>query len=103
MGKSIIGSSITIEGEVSGDDHLEVHGQIAGKIATAGAVDVLPSAVVEAEIDADRVRVEGRSVGKVQAKSQVEITEKGNVAGDIFAPKILIALGAQFKGHIDMG
>ena len=35
--------------------------------------------------------------------NRVEITAEGRVTGDLRAPRILIADGAQYKGNIDMG
>jgi cytoskeletal protein CcmA (bactofilin family) len=40
--------------------------------------------------------------GNISAGEKVELTESGRVKGDIVAPRVVIADGAQFKGMVDM-
>jgi len=91
-----------IEGDITGEERLVVQGTVQGKIHVEQGVEVTRSGVVRAEIDAEALEVSGQLSGRVIAKSRVEITPEGRMAGDIRAPRILIADGAQFKGNIDM-
>lgn len=100
--KTVIGSSLVIDGEISGEDGVVVHGTVRGKISVDKGVVVERGAEVEAEIETDIVQVAGRLAGKVNAKGRVEITAEGKMVGDIRAPRILIADGALFRGHIEM-
>jgi cytoskeletal protein CcmA (bactofilin family) len=47
--------------------------------------------------------VAGRIVGNVTAAERVELLPSAVLEGNIRAPKIAIAEGAQFKGSVDMG
>jgi cytoskeletal protein CcmA (bactofilin family) len=46
MASTVIGSSITIDGEISGDDQLVVHGTIKGRISVRDALVVENGGVV---------------------------------------------------------
>ena len=47
--------------------------------------------------------IAGKVVGDVSATERVELLPSGSLEGNIRAPKIVIAEGAQFKGSVDMG
>lgn len=100
--KTVIGASVTIEGEIESDDGLQLFGRVTGKVRCEQEVVVEGGAEVEAEVSADAVTVAGSLTGNTEAKSRIEITADGRMTGDIRAPRILIADGAQYKGNIDM-
>jgi cytoskeletal protein CcmA (bactofilin family) len=102
VASTVIGSTITIEGEISGDEALVVQGAIKGRIAVSEAVFVENSASVEADVEAEEVEIGGVLTGNVSARARVEIKAEGKMVGDIKSPRILIADGALFKGNIDM-
>jgi cytoskeletal protein CcmA (bactofilin family) len=100
--KTVIGPSITIEGEVDSDDALVVQGRITGKITCEQDVTIEAEAEVEAEVSAETLVVSGRLDGPAAAKVRVELTSHGRMSGDIRSPRIQIADGAQYKGNVDM-
>lgn len=102
MTQTIIGPSITIDGEVLGDEPLVVRGTIKGRIHLSSGIQVEATGVVEAEVRTREALVSGQVTGNVAASDRVEILPGGRVNGDIRAPRILIADGAHFKGAIDM-
>ncbi len=102
MANTIIGGSIVIDGEISGDEDLIVRGTVKGKIALRENLVVEESGVVEADIETQNVTVTGQVTGNIVAVERVEITPGGRMVGDLKAPRILIADGAAFKGNIDM-
>ena len=100
---AVIGPNIRIQGELSGDEDLVVEGRVEGKISVSKGLRVGPQAQVNAEVKAHHVTIAGRVVGNVVAVDKVEILPSGILEGNIRAPKIAIAEGAQFKGSVDMG
>ena len=102
MASTIIGSSITIDGEIHGDEDLQVLGTVKGKISIKEKLVIEQGATVEADIDTGHVTVAGRVTGNISASERVEIKADGKMVGDIKAPRILIADGASFKGNVDM-
>jgi cytoskeletal protein CcmA (bactofilin family) len=101
MAKTVIGSGISFDGEISGDDPLIVQGTVKGRLSLDQVV-VEPEGAVEADIDVRHIEVLGQVVGNITAQERVDIRPDGRVTGDIKAPRIQIAEGARFKGHIDM-
>ena len=102
MANTIIGSSIVIDGEISGDEDLVIQGTVKGRIVLKENLYVEQSGVVEADIETNNVEVSGQVTGNIAASEKVEITAGGRTVGDIKAPRILIADGAIFKGNVDM-
>ncbi len=102
MANTVIGSSIVIDGEISGDEDLVIQGTVKGKISLKESLFVESSGVVEADIDTQNVDVAGRVTGNIVASDKVELKTDCRVVGDIKAPRILIAYGASFKGNVDM-
>ena len=99
---TVIGSSIVIDGEVTGDEELVVLGTIKGRIVLKEGLIVEASGTVEADVETHTVRIAGKIKGNIVATEKVEILAGGKVFGDIKAPRILISDGAVFKGSVDM-
>ena len=102
MANTIIGSSIVIDGEVSGEEDLVVQGTIKGKIMLKENLIVESSGVVEADIETANVTISGQVTGNITASERVELKADGRMVGDVKSPRILIADGASFKGNVDM-
>jgi cytoskeletal protein CcmA (bactofilin family) len=102
VANTVIGSSITIDGEISGDEDLVVQGTVKGKISLKESLFVEASASVEADIEVQNVEITGRVTGNIAATDKVELKADCRVVGDVRAPRILIADGASFKGNVDM-
>ena len=97
-----IGSSIVIDGEISGGEDLVVLGTVKGRIALKENLFVEGSAVIEADIETASVEVAGQVTGNIVASEKVELKSDSKVVGDIRSPRILIADGAVFRGSVDM-
>ena len=102
MANTIIGSSIVIDGEISGEEDLIIRGTVKGKIILKENLLVENSGVVEADIQTTNVTISGQVTGNIQASEKVELRADGRMVGDIKSPRILIADGATFKGNVDM-
>jgi cytoskeletal protein CcmA (bactofilin family) len=103
MATTVIGSSIIIDGEISGEDQLVVHGTVKGRISVRDALIVENGGLVEASIESASVTVNGTVNGDIAASERADLRPNSSVVGDIRAPRILIADGASFKGNVDMG
>lgn len=98
-----IGASVVIKGELSAKEDLTLAGRVEGKVEVHDhVVRVARGAQVNAEINARAVIVEGTVTGNINAAERIELLENGSVEGDISAPKIAMAEGAEFRGKIDM-
>lgn len=100
--QTVIGSSIVVDGEISGDEDLVVQGTVKGKIALKENLFVEGSGVLEADVEIASVEIAGHVTGNIVATQRVELKPDCKVVGDIRAPRVLIADGAIFKGSVDM-
>lgn len=102
-GAVTLGKSITVKGELGGNEDLVIEGQVEGKIEFRQHVlTVGPNGKIKAQIFAKTVIVLGDVVGNITASEKVDIRDNGSVDGDITSPKVAIAEGAHFRGSIDM-
>ena len=98
-----IGASVVVKGEVSAREDLTISGRVEGKVEVRDhVVRVGRESQVHASIQARAVIVEGTVKGNINATERIELLEQGTVEGDIAAPKVAMAEGAQFRGKIDM-
>lgn len=98
-----IGKSITIKGEITGSEALQIEGRVEGAIHLAGAyLNIGPDAVVHSHIQAREVVVRGEVVGNVETSERIDIRNGGSLTGDVAAKSVSIEEGAYFKGSIDM-
>jgi cytoskeletal protein CcmA (bactofilin family) len=100
MANTVIGSSIVIDGEISGDEGITVLGTVKGKIAESVVVE--SGATVEADIEGQTVTVGGKVTGNVTAREKLELRAESKMVGNAKAPRIVFADGASFKGNVDM-
>ena len=70
---TVIGSSIVIDGEISGDEDLVIQGTVKGKISLKESLFVDSSGVIEADIDTAHVEVSGHVTGNISASDKVEL------------------------------
>jgi cytoskeletal protein CcmA (bactofilin family) len=99
---SLVSRDVLIEGEVAGEENLHVDGRVKGVIRLAGDLFVGSGGLVEAEIDARNVVVQGTLAGKVMARQQFEIRPTGRFNGECTAASIEIREGAVFEGTSKM-
>jgi cytoskeletal protein CcmA (bactofilin family) len=102
--KATIGRSITIRGDVTGDEDLLIQGRVDGSVdLKQQAITVGEEGRVKANITGRVVTVEGEVEGNLKAADQVILRSSARVQGDIVAPRVVLEDGASFRGGIDMG
>lgn len=102
-GVTIIGESVQVRGNLSGDEDLHVLGRVDGRIELQRTLVVAQSGIVKAEVSVKNAVISGVVVGNIHATESVELTKEGRMVGDIYAPRIIIVDGASFRGNVDMG
>ena len=100
---SMIGASIVIKGELSGDEDVVIEGQVEGNISLNQSVlTVGEHGKVKAKIAAKTVVVVGKVWGSIMAAEDVDLRDASLVEGDICTPRLAMAPGAHVRGRIDM-
>ena len=98
-----IGKSITINGDLTGEEDLVIEGKVEGKVTLPNSVLTIgANGTIKAEVSAKSVVVIGRVSGNVRGTERVEIQASGIVEGDVIAPRLVVAEGAVVNGSIQM-
>jgi len=98
-----IGKSISIKGDVVGDEDTVIEGRVEGRIELKNHhLTVGPNGDVAGEIGAKQVTIVGRVTGNITAAERVEICDSGRLDGDIVSPRLLVQEGAQLNGNVSM-
>jgi cytoskeletal protein CcmA (bactofilin family) len=93
---------LTIRGELSGAESVELLGTIEGPLSTAGFCHIHVGGSLRGSLTATDVIVEGELVGDIVARGKVELRASARVMADIRAHGIAIADGCYFDGQIHM-
>ena len=99
---SLLSKNVKIEGEVQGPENLHVEGYIKGAINLSGDIFIGNTGIVEAEVEARNIIIQGEVTGNVLARQQLEIHPSGKLIGDCSAASIDIKEGAVFEGRSNM-
>ena len=98
-----ISKSLVIKGELSADEDVMLEGRVEGAINLNGAaLTVGRLGKVEAAIVAKSVVVAGEVRGDIRAAEEVILQDTCVVEGDLAAPSVTIARGADVRGRIRM-
>ena len=101
--QSVIGRSISIKGELSGEEDLIIQGRVEGKIdLKKNNITVDKSGSIKGDIYGKSITIEGEVEGNLFGEKRIVLQPSGVVRGDMRAPAINLEEGAKFKGNIAM-
>ncbi len=101
-GTATIGWSISIKGDISGQEDLVIEGRVEGAIELGEYnVTVGNSGKVSADIHGKRICIEGEVTGDLFG-DEIVIRKSGQVIGNARAPRVMLDNGCHFRGNIDM-
>jgi len=96
-------ATLTIEGEITSDEDLQIDGKVRGPISLQGRrLTVGRTAELNSEVTAGEVIVYGKLTGNIRARDRVEIKKDGSVIGDVTTTRVSIEDGADFKGRMEI-
>ena len=101
--KAVVGPSIKIKGELTGEEDLMIQGRVEGRIELKkNNVTVGKKGSVQADIYGKIISVEGEVEGDLFGEEKIIVRKSGIVRGNMTAPRVNLEDGARFKGAIDM-
>lgn len=101
--QAVIGASIFIKGDLTGEEDLSIEGRLEGKIELRRhSVTVGKSGRIKGDIYGKVITVEGTVEGNLYGEEQLVLRQSGTVRGNIVAPRVALEDGSNFKGSIDM-
>lgn len=102
-GIASIGASISIQGELRGEEDLVVEGKFKGTLQLKkNTLTIGGKGSIDAEVYAHTILVDGTVTGDLYASERISIRKTARITGNIFAPRISLEDGARFRGTIDM-
>jgi len=99
---SVIRRGIAVSGDLQGEEDLRIEGTFKGIIKSSGEVVVAPGGLVEAQIQARTVIIQGQVKGDVAAETAVAIHPAGQLIGNCRARAFEIREGAHFEGRSEI-
>lgn len=99
---SVVGRNVKVDGDIQGEENLKIEGNVKGSVKLKGNIMIGKAGVVDAQIEADSVIIQGKVTGNVLARKQLEIQPSGSLIGDCTAQSIDIKEGAIFEGRSQM-
>ncbi|GEM_PF-3314490 len=81
---TVIGPECSLNGNVLSRGDILIFGRVRGAIEAGGTVRIFEHAIVEADITAAVVRVEGSLDGSVRASKRVSVGPRGRLVGDVY-------------------
>ena len=100
--QTVISERCVIEGTLTGETNLEIHGRLDGSCAVSGMIVVAQSGRLKGSTSGSDVLVQGEIDGNIEAHGKVELRATARVKGDITAASVAMADGSFFEGAVKM-
>ena len=102
---TVIGENCVIEGDVTFEKTIEVHGKIIGtlKIAencTSASLVIKKTGIVEGDVYGSDVVIEGEVVGNVSGKKEIKIENSAIISGNVYYDILDVQGGATINGNL---
>lgn len=94
----IVGPESGIRGEITSKGTVRVDGTFEGNVV-AECVIIGETGAIGGDITVKTCIIGGKLTGNIHASEGVEIRHRGEICGDIYALRLVMAEGAQFDGH----
>ena len=92
----------SVVGDVAASEDLLVEGSVSGTIDMPGcALTIAVGARVDARILARDVTILGHFSGRITATEIIDVREGARVTGEIAAPKVALAEGADIQARVE--
>jgi len=92
----------SVVGDVAASEDLLVEGSVSGTIDMPGcALTIAVGARVDARILARDVTILGHFSGRITATEIIDVREGARVIGEIAAPKVALAEGAEIQARVE--
>ena len=103
MEQACIGRSMTIKGEVSGNEAIFIDGRVEGTINFSDSrVTIGRNANVAANITAKELVIMGKVHGNVDCADRLDIRSEGVLMGDVITHRFSVEEGAFLKGGVEV-
>jgi cytoskeletal protein CcmA (bactofilin family) len=100
---TIIGPDAQFKGDLSFDKGVKILGRFEGRVTTKGDLFVAAEGVLQADVEAGTISVEGEINGNIAAQDLIELKNTARLQGDLRCERLVVVDGASFVGHCSVG
>lgn len=101
---TLISAKTEIVGDIkfTGGLHIDgvVKGNLSAEAGTSAVLRISDKGLVEGQINAPNVIINGKVVGDVHATDYIELAKKAEVTGDVYYQMMEMVMGAQVNGKL---
>jgi cytoskeletal protein CcmA (bactofilin family) len=102
-GSTVIGKSVVIRGELSGQEDLYIDGDVEGTVTLPESrLTIGPNAQVRADVNAREIVIFGNLTGNISSTGRVDLRQSAVVKGDILAGRLSIEESAVVTGRVEL-
>lgn len=98
-----IGSDAIFKGELQFEKGVRLLGKFEGEISSGGQLDVAKGAVLNGNVSAATISIDGQVKGNLTASSKVALSASAKLEGDVQAQRLEVAEGAVLIGRCVIG
>lgn len=100
--ETVVGPSVTVEGDFASEGNITVKGTVAGSVRTSKHLSVERGAKILANVRAATAEVAGEVRGNMKIKESLELTASARVVGDVEVKTLSVEAGALIYGKLAM-
>lgn len=97
----IVGSAISLNGEINSCDRLVVEGRVEAALSDCKTIEIAETGLFKGAAEIQDADISGRFEGKLTVRGRLMIRSKGKVSGEVRYGRLEIELGGQIVGHIE--
>lgn len=99
-GRLVIGSGITMSGEIESCPHLVVEGTVEASLRGAEILEVSQGGIFFGTVEIAEATISGRFEGDITVTGRLTVTESGQVTGSITYGELQMEAGASIDGKL---
>lgn len=100
--ETVIGPSVRVEGNFTGEGNIVIEGSISGTLKTQHNLRVGKDAKVKADVQAANVYIAGEVRGNMKVTERTEILSTAKIFGNVETKILSVETGAIVQGKITM-
>lgn len=99
---TIIGSGVTLTGDINSTADIRIDGTLKGNIVSTARILVGAGGVIEGDMHCNQADVMGKIRGNIKTKEILSLRGDAMITGDIFAAKLQVEPTVNFNGRCFM-
>lgn len=96
----VIGSGITMSGEIEACDHLIVEGTVEAALKGANVLDIAETGAFHGKVEIQEATVAGNFDGDITVKGRLTVKSTGTIKGNVSYEELAVEAGATLQGTL---